>query len=73
MSGIPDPLRQLPDMAALLDVAEVMITENMEKEALEKFHYSMYRPEPGEIPVDFEPDDQLDAFAAFEQAAGSFQ
>lgn len=60
-------------MHALLDVTENMIVENMKDEDREKFYYSLYRPDPGEIPTEFDPDDQLDAFAAFEQVAGGFQ
>lgn len=52
--GIPDPLRSLPSLTALLDVVEIMILDSMEKkEDREKFLRELYRagdagaPPPG--------------------------
>lgn len=43
--GIPDPLRSIPSLTALLDVVEVMILDSMEKKEREKFLRDLYRPE----------------------------
>lgn len=42
MSGIPDPLRQLPDMHAVLDVAEAILTEPMTGDELSSYYRDMY-------------------------------
>lgn len=53
MAGIADPLRQLPDLYALLDVTEHMLLESMEKDSdRESYWLKMYRPRPGAIPGD---------------------
>ncbi|BCK58387.1 DUF7240 domain-containing protein [Nocardia wallacei] len=76
LAGIPDPLRQLPDMHALLDVTEVLITQHMTQEQLDRYNNSMYRPETtaeGTLvaaPRGFEPDEQLSAFDAAMAALG---
>lgn len=42
--GIPDPLRSLPSLTALLDVVEVMILDSMDKEEdRDKFINELYR------------------------------
>ncbi|AJE32515.1 hypothetical protein B842_03310 [Corynebacterium humireducens NBRC 106098 = DSM 45392] len=42
--GIPDPLRSLPSLTALLDVVEVMLLDSMEKqEDRERFLRDLYR------------------------------
>lgn len=85
LAGIPDPLRQLPDMAAILDVTEILITEHMSPEKLEDFNRKLYRPEPGTTrragtdpeatpdPVGFEVDEQQDSFAAFAKLASGLE
>lgn len=70
LAGMPDPLRSIPDMHGLLDVAEHLVSEGMSADDLEQFHFKMYRPDPSEKPKGFEASTQLDAFAAFEAAAG---
>lgn len=60
-------------MDAILDVTESMVMEAMNKEEREKFIDNLYRPDVAEKPKNFEPDDQLDAFAAFEQIAGNLK
>lgn len=47
--------------------------EGMEKEDREKFVFQMYRPEPNEVPKNFDVDDQMDAFAAFESATAGLK
>lgn len=73
LAGIPDPLRQLPDLHALLDLVEAMALESMTAEDRGKFHFQLYRPDPSEKPVGFEEEEQLDAFAAFEAVAGGLK
>lgn len=77
-AGIKDPLRELPDMHAILDFVEVLWTEHMDAEQLEKFTRDMYR-EPtidtasGELvaaPPGFEAEDELASFDAFAKMAG---
>lgn len=44
--GIPDPLRTIPSLTALLDVVEVMILDSMDKkDEREKFIRDLYRRE----------------------------
>ncbi|WP_420847579.1 DUF7240 domain-containing protein [Nocardia cerradoensis] len=72
-SGIPDPLRQLPDMHAVLDFVEVLWTESMDAKELEEWHREMYREETidmesGElkaVPAGFDAADELAGFDAF--------
>lgn len=73
LAGITDPLRELPDLHALLDVVEASATEQMSTEERDKFNFQMYRPDPSEKPVGFDEDEQLDAFAAFEAVAGGLK
>ncbi|WP_280332010.1 DUF7240 domain-containing protein [Nocardia wallacei] len=76
LAGIPDPLRQLPDMHAILDVAEVLITQHMTQEQLDRHNNALYRPEttaegmPVVAPRGFEVDEQLSAFDAAMAAFG---
>lgn len=85
LSGIPDPLRQLPDMHALLDVAEVLITEHMTAEQLSQYYRDTYPPargdwarpgavgDDGEVltpPPGFDAEDEMAAFDAFSKMAG---
>ena len=70
MKGIPDPLRQLPTLYALIDVAEAMILEGMDKqEDQERYWLRTYTPPPGysatgELPRGWSREDEM---AAFEQ------
>lgn len=73
LAGIADPLRTLPDLHALLDVAESLISEGMDKAELDKFHAGLYMPALGTVPEGFADDDLDDAFAAFEAAATGAQ
>lgn len=73
LAGIADPLRQLPDMHAVLDVVEAAALESKTADEVGQFHFQLYRPDPSEIPKGFDEDDQLDAFAAFESVAGGLK
>lgn len=73
LTGIPDPLRQLPDLHAVLDVVEAAILEPMDRAEAGKFRFQLYRPDPSEKPKGFDEDDQLAAFAAFEAVAGNLK
>lgn len=42
LAGITDPLRQLTDMHALLDVAEVIMTEQADRKALTEHNRRVY-------------------------------
>lgn len=42
MAGIPDPLRQLPDLHAVLDVAEVLRTEALTRDELSDYYRQVY-------------------------------
>lgn len=70
LAGIADPLRTIPDMHGLLDVTEMIVAEGMTAEDLDQFQFKLYRPDPSEKPKGFESTTQLDAFAAFQAAAG---
>lgn len=76
LAGIPDPLRQLPDMHAILDVAEVLITQHMTQEQLDRHNNALYRPEttaegmPVVAPSGFNVEEQLSAFDAAMAAFG---
>lgn len=77
LSGIPDPLRQLPDMHAVLDVAEAIWTEHMDDKQYAQFCRDLYRQESFtpdgdlvEIPAGFEPDDEMASFDAFAALTG---
>ncbi len=76
-AGIKDPLRELPDMHAILDFVEVLWTEHMSAEQLAEFNRELYRVNTlnseGEliaIPAGFERDDELAGFDAFSAMAG---
>lgn len=73
LAGIADPLRQLPDLHALLDVIEAMAVESKTQDEIGQFHFALYRPDPSEKPVGFDEGEQLDAFAAFEAVAGGLK
>ncbi len=68
LGGIANPLLELPDIHALLDIAEVMLTESMDDRDRDKYLIQMYRPAPGRIkevvPQGFSEDEQLDSFEA---------
>jgi hypothetical protein len=72
LAGIPDPLRQLPDIHAILDVVEVMLMENQDKAQREKLLDGLYMPDLEDKPSGFEEEDTEDAFAAFAAVAGDF-
>lgn len=73
LSGIADPLTMLPDMHAILDVTEALITENMESAKVDELHFQLYQPELGDNPEDFDEDAQMAAFEAFEAAMGKIE
>ena len=61
--GVPDPLRQLPSLTALLDVVEVMLLDSMEKqEDRDRFLADLYRREDSTLgpPPGWEDGAQLD-------------
>jgi hypothetical protein len=68
LSGIADPLTQLPDMHAVIDIAEALIVEGLDAKGRDSFWFQLYRPEPNTTPVGFDEDEQLASFAAFENA-----
>nr|WP_229434754.1 hypothetical protein [Nocardia farcinica]UEX21238.1 hypothetical protein LMJ57_19755 [Nocardia farcinica] len=72
LAGIPDPLRMLPDMHAVLDVVEVMLTEHADAKALERLKQILYRPdlEDDTPPPGFEVEEQQQSFKAFAAFAG---
>jgi hypothetical protein len=73
MAGIADPLRDLPDLYALIDVTEHMLLESMEADKdREQYWLKMYRPQPGlakasggGVPRGWSAEDEM---AAFESA-----
>lgn len=73
MAGIADPLRDLPDLYALIDVTEHMLLESMETDKdREQYWLKMYRPQPGiapssgsKLPAGWSAEDEM---AAFESA-----
>ena len=67
MAGIADPLRQLPDMHAILDVAEFILTEHMDQNQLDRYNSDMYRPALTDnfVPAGFDQASQMAAFTAF--------
>ncbi len=73
LAGIPDPLRQLPDLHAFLDVTEMLLTESMDKKQIDQFNMRMYRPEPGRKPEGFSREEQLSSFDAFDAMAGDLR
>jgi hypothetical protein len=73
LAGIADPLRQLPDLHALLDVVEQMLVEGKDEAGLAKLNNNLYAPAIDETPTGFDAADTLDAFGAFSAAADGFQ
>lgn len=82
LAGIPDPLRQLPDLTAILDVTEILLTEHMNPEQLDALYRKLYRPEPGTVttapeaapdPVGFDPEEQQSSFAAFARMSAGME
>lgn len=69
-TGVTDPLRQLPTLHSLLDVVEMMAVEGKVNEggdALERFYYELYKPDPTEVRKMIETadtDTDFDALAA---------
>lgn len=69
-AGIADPLTQIPTLHQLLDVVEMMAVESHAQEgtdAVQRFYYELYKPEPQEVRRQIETvdtDDDFDAFAA---------
>lgn len=70
-SGIADPLTALPDMHAVLDVVEDILSENRPEKDLVSLHMTLYRPEPGEQVFDVAETDP--SFDAFMEAVGDLQ
>lgn len=67
MAGVPDPLRQLPSMHALLDVTEMLLMEGCKDQAeRDKLRNQLYRPGPGEPAEGFDADEEM---SLFDQAA----
>lgn len=66
MAGIADPLRMLPDMHAILDVAEFILTEHMDQKQLDRYNSDMYRPDLDSdvVPAGFDDASQRASFAA---------
>lgn len=76
LAGVADPLRQLPDLHAVLDIAENVILEGKANEggdALQRYLFQTYKPEIGEKPQGFDDEDQLAAFDAFGGALGDLR
>lgn len=69
-AGIADPLTQLPDMHAVLDLTEDLISEGKKPADLESWQFMLYRPDPNAAPESFSEDEQMAAFGAFEAAFG---
>lgn len=59
-------------MHALLDVAELMLTEHMDSKELDKFQFKLYRPSLTSTarPRGFEPERQAESFAGLEAMLG---
>lgn len=78
MSGIADPLRQLPDMHAVLDVVEVLLTEAMTREELSTYYRDMYADNTpvsatSSAPAGFTREEQKASFDAFRSFAGGVE
>jgi hypothetical protein len=60
-------MRQLPDLHAILDVAEAMIVEHMDQKQRDRYYTESYRPEldSNVVPAGFDRASQLEAFKAF--------
>lgn len=78
-AGIGDPLLALPDMHALLDFAEHMLTQNMDAKDRNTFNLQLYRPDVTTarrekiIPAGFSAEDQMSAFDAFTSALSTVE
>lgn len=59
-------------MHAILDVAEYVLTENMDNQQFDRFQYRLYRPSLTDkaIPKGFEASRQEQSFAAMEAMLG---
>jgi hypothetical protein len=71
--GITDPLRHFPTMHGLLDIVESMALEGKAEEgpdAIQRFYFELYKPEPDKVAEQFKPEDTEDSFAAFAAMAG---
>lgn len=70
LAGIPEPLTQFPTIHGLLDVIEQLAVEGKgreSREAVERFYFDLYRPEPETLRKEIESADtdaDFDAFAA---------
>lgn len=71
LAGIPDPLHTLPDMHAVLDVVEDILSTGRSDKDLASLHMSLYRPEPGE--ETFDVAESAPSFDAFFDAVDGFQ
>lgn len=71
-------------MHAILDVAEVVLTENMDSKQLDAHNRKYYhaplvravgsgKPEDRPDPAGFEVEDQQDSFSAFQKFAGGLE
>lgn len=71
MSGIANPLRQLPSMHSILDVAEFMIVEHMDTKQRDRYYSEAYRPDLNSdvVPAGFDDASQRASFAAMMAAA----
>lgn len=69
-AGVADPLRDIPTLHQLLDVVEAMAVEAKSidgQDAVERFYFELYKPEPTEVRKQIETadtDTDFDAFAA---------
>lgn len=76
LAGITDPLNDLPDMHAVIDVVEALVIEGKANEggdAVQRFFFDLYKPEAGEKPAGFDEDDQMAAFDAFAGGLGELR
>lgn len=70
MSGLHDPLHQLPTLHALIDIVESMAAESKANEggdALQRFWFEVYKPTETEVRKKIETEDtdtDFDQFAA---------
>lgn len=72
MAGVPDPLRQLPTMHALLNVVEQMLLDGCEKESdRQEMIRRLYRPtSDDEVPAGFSVQEQRATMDGFLGAFG---
>ena len=76
LAGIADPLNDLPDLHALLDVAEVLMLESLDEKDRDKLLNQLYAPDftpNGDgykaAPAGFDEEDQMASFDAFAAVA----